>query len=68
VTQRWQYVRYRSGEEELYDNSTDPHQLRNILARPRAKRTPEQRQALRNLKAALGRLAGCAGADDCRVR
>lgn len=26
----WSYVRYRTGEEELYDLTRDPHQLRNL--------------------------------------
>lgn len=68
VAQRWQYVRYQSGEEELYDRLLDPHQVRNILARPPAEQTPEQREALEGLKAALVRLTGCAGADACRVQ
>jgi N-acetylglucosamine-6-sulfatase len=30
-TERWTYVTYdRSGERELYDDHTDPHQLRNL--------------------------------------
>jgi arylsulfatase A-like enzyme len=30
----WVYTKYRTGEEELYDISADPHQLRNLAARP----------------------------------
>jgi hypothetical protein len=26
------YVRYATGEEELYDHARDPHQLRNLMA------------------------------------
>jgi N-acetylglucosamine-6-sulfatase len=67
VSQRWQYVRWGSGEEELYDGATDPHQLDNILAVPSEDRTPEQRQALDDGRAALARLTGCVGAAECRV-
>ncbi|HYH35743.1 MAG TPA: sulfatase/phosphatase domain-containing protein, partial [Nocardioides sp.] len=68
VTRRWQYVRYVTGEEELYDGRRDPHQLRNILARPRVDRTREQRRAHEDLQRALRRLTGCDGVEDCRVR
>jgi N-acetylglucosamine-6-sulfatase len=33
-TERWTYVRYESGERELYDNSADPAQLHNLARRP----------------------------------
>jgi arylsulfatase A-like enzyme len=68
VAQRWQYVRHQSGEEEMYDRLDDPHQVRNVLARPLAEQTPEQRQAAEDLRAALDRLTGCAGVEDCRVQ
>lgn len=67
VSQRWQYVRWGSGEEELYDGAVDPHQLDNVLASPDDERTPEQRQALEDSRAALARLTGCVGADQCRA-
>ena len=67
VSQRWQYVRWGSGEEELYDGAIDPHQLDNILAVPTEERTLEQRQALDDGRAALARLTGCVGATECRA-
>jgi N-acetylglucosamine-6-sulfatase len=67
VTQRWQYARYRNGDEELYDGSVDPHQLHNILARPLEEQTPEQRQAHDDLQEALEQLSGCAGPTNCRL-
>jgi N-acetylglucosamine-6-sulfatase len=33
--QRWKYVQYRNGEEELYDLARDPYELRNRAAGPR---------------------------------
>ena len=67
VSQRWQYVRWGSGEEELYDGAIDPYQLDNVLAVPIEERTPEQREALDDARAALARLTGCVGAAECRV-
>lgn len=67
VSQRWQYVRWGSGEEELYDGAIDPYQLDNVLAVPIEERTPEQRQALDDARAALARLTGCVGAAQCRA-
>ena len=29
-TERWRYIRYASGEEELYDTKNDPHELTNL--------------------------------------
>ncbi len=66
VSQRWQYVRWGSGEEELYDGSVDPHQLDNVMARPVDERTPEQLQALDDSRGALERLTGCVGVTECR--
>lgn len=28
--ERWRYIRYRNGEEELYDHHADPHEWRNL--------------------------------------
>ena len=33
-TERWRYIRYHDGGEELYDRERDPHEHRNIAARP----------------------------------
>ena len=30
----WSFTRYHTGEEELYDISTDPHRLRNLAGKP----------------------------------
>ena len=64
----WRYVRYRTGEEELYDARRDPLQLRNVLARPAAERTAEETQAHEDLRRALRLLDGCVGAEACRVQ
>ena len=31
---RWRYIRYVDGSEELYDHSTDPNEWHNIAAQP----------------------------------
>ena len=31
-TRRYTYAEYATGEKELYDDATDPYQLRNIAA------------------------------------
>jgi len=33
-TRRWLYVRYATGEEELYNYPTDPYELHNLAHRP----------------------------------
>jgi arylsulfatase A-like enzyme len=33
-TQRWRYIRYRDGSEELYDHEVDPHEWTNLAAEP----------------------------------
>lgn len=33
-TDRWRYIRYADGGEELYDHSTDPHEWHNLAADP----------------------------------
>jgi N-acetylglucosamine-6-sulfatase len=37
ASQRWLYTEYRSGARELYDLSSDPGQLRNLIKDPRYK-------------------------------
>ena len=32
--QRWHYIRYEDGSEELYDRAADPHEWSNLAARP----------------------------------
>ena len=33
-SQHWRYIRYSDGSEELYDHRNDPHEWRNLVARP----------------------------------
>jgi arylsulfatase A-like enzyme len=33
-TERWRYIHYRDGGEELYDIETDPHEWTNLAAKP----------------------------------
>jgi arylsulfatase A-like enzyme len=33
-TDRWRYIRYANGDEELYDHTTDPHEWYNLAAKP----------------------------------
>jgi len=33
-TERWRYIRYEDGSEELYDHSVDPHEWTNLAANP----------------------------------
>ncbi len=32
--ERWRYIRYSDGSEELYDHQTDPHEWTNLAAKP----------------------------------
>jgi len=44
---RWRYIRYSDGSEELYDHNSDPWELRNLAGRPRfAKIIAEHKQWL----------------------
>jgi arylsulfatase A-like enzyme len=33
-TERWRYIHYRDGSEELYDIQTDPHEWTNLASKP----------------------------------
>lgn len=33
-SERWRYIRYANGNEELYDHVVDPHEWTNLAARP----------------------------------
>ena len=33
-TERWRYIHYRDGNEELYDIETDPHEWTNLASKP----------------------------------
>ena len=32
--ERWRYIRYADGGEELYDHAADPHEWTNLAGRP----------------------------------
>lgn len=32
--QRWRYIRYADGTEELYDHDSDPHEWTNLAGHP----------------------------------
>ena len=49
-SERWTYVRYSTGEEELYDLATDPYELDNLAGVPASQPVLEhQRARLREL-------------------
>ncbi|MGN9787345.1 sulfatase family protein [Nonomuraea sp. ZG12] len=58
-TQRYTYVRYQTGEEQLYDLLTDPYQLDNLAA-------TASPALLADLRARLEAMRTCSGAN-CRV-
>jgi arylsulfatase A-like enzyme len=68
ISARWQYIRWATGDEELYDGARDPYQVRNVLARPPEDRTELEQRALEEHRVALSRLRGCAGPEECRVQ
>ena len=50
-SQRWRYIRYADGSEELYDHDKDPNEWHNLAAvEPRQE---EAEAAIRELRAAL---------------
>lgn len=49
--ERYRYIRYADGSEELYDHSTDPHEHHNLIAK--TKENPELRAAVERLSAWL---------------
>lgn len=55
-TQRYAYIRYRDGEQELYDLARDPREVKSRHNDPRYARTK------RALSDALARLRSCSGA------
>ena len=44
-SERWMYVRYTTGEEELYDLREDPYELENLAANPADRQVLEGRRA-----------------------
>ncbi len=58
-TERWRYIRYSSGEEELYNTKQDPHELINLAVKePNSALTKEMLSQLRR------RLDGLLGEND----
>jgi choline-sulfatase len=45
-SERWRYIRYADGSEELYDHQSDPHEWRNLLADPATAERPEIKAAV----------------------
>ncbi len=41
-TERWRYIRYADGSEELYDHSKDPYEWTNLAERPEYARIKEE--------------------------
>lgn len=41
-TERWRYIRYSNGDEELYDHDNDPHEWSNLAAVPQYRETVER--------------------------
>ena len=60
LTPRYKYIRYRDGEQELYDLVRDPGELRS------RHRDPRYRQTLNTLASRLATLQNCSGAS-CRA-
>ncbi len=45
--ERWRYIRYADGSEELYDHQTDPHEWHNLASK---QRTPAHAKVIARLK------------------
>lgn len=46
-TDRWRYIRYADGSQELYDHETDPNEWENLASEP------EQQKLIEELKKGL---------------
>ena len=55
-TERWRYIRYASGEEELYETKDDPYELTNLVSE--ATDAPQIAEALGGLRRQLDALLG----------
>jgi len=44
--ERWRYIRYATGDEELYDCQTDPHEWTNLAGQPEQAAVLEELRAL----------------------
>ncbi len=63
-SQRWRYIHYADGSEELYDHETDPHEWHNLAGDPRyAEILAEHRRWLPKREHALFLDAKSAGLD-----
>ena len=45
-TERWRYIRYANGDEELYDHDADPHELKNLASDPKYANVVAEMKAL----------------------
>lgn len=54
-TKRWRYIRYKNGEEELYDHENDPHEWINLAA------LPECAAIRKSLKVSMSGVMGATG-------
>jgi len=45
-SERWRYIRYPDGEEELYDHRKDPHEWENFTKDPETEEVRERYRAL----------------------
>ena len=52
----WRYIRYASGEEELYETKDDPYELTNLVSE--ATDAPQIAEALGGLRRQLDALLG----------
>jgi arylsulfatase A-like enzyme len=41
-TERWRYIRYKDGSEELYDHDTDPLEWKNLAKEPQLAKVKDQ--------------------------
>jgi arylsulfatase A-like enzyme len=41
-TERWRYIRYADGSEELYDVQADPHEWKNVASDPQLAETKRE--------------------------
>lgn len=44
-SERWRYIRYADGSEELYDHDADPHEWTNLASRPELRATKDELSA-----------------------
>ena len=44
--ERYRYIRYSDGSEELYDHQTDPHETQNMVGQPQAEQIIQELKPL----------------------